>query len=183
MDFSQLLQARKSVRSYQSRPVEEWKLDLLIEAVRFAPSASNSQPWKLIIINEPEIRDHVARATYSRAVSFNRFARQAPVLAVLTIERAGIITQIGARLKKREFHLIDIGIAASQFCLQATDLGLGTCMLGWFDEDTIKKLLDIPKNRRIGLIITLGYEQQGEKQRSKVRKSRRRMSGLNRYTS
>lgn len=183
MDFSQLLQARKSVRSYQSRPVEEWKLDLLIEAVRFAPSASNSQPWKLIIINNPEIRDHVARATYSAAVSFNRFALQAPVLAVLTIERAGIITQIGARLKKREFHLIDIGIAASHFCLQATDLGLGTCMLGWFDEDAIKRHLDIPKNRRIGLVITLGYEQQEEKQRSKVRKSRRRMSGLNRYTS
>lgn len=183
MDFSQLLQARKSVRSYQDRPVEEWKLDLLVEAVRLAPSASNSQPWKLIIVNDPAIRENVARATYSSVVSFNRFARQAPVLAVLIIERAGIITQIGARLKKREFHLIDIGIAASQFCLQATDLGLGTCMLGWFDEDAIKKLLDIPKNRRIGLVMTLGYEQPEEKQRSKVRKSRGRMSALNRYTS
>ena len=117
MDFSELIQIRQSVRAYQSRPVGREKLEKLIEAVRLAPSASNSQPWKLIIVDAPEIKDQVARATFSALISFNKFAPQAPVLAVLTIERPKLVTQIGARLKDREFSLIDIGIAAEHLCL------------------------------------------------------------------
>ena len=179
MDFSELIHARQSVRSYEDRGVEDWKIAKLIDAVRYAPSASNSQPWRLIIVNDPRKKEAVAKATYSRLVSFNKFAPEAPVIAVLTIEKAKIITQIGAKLKDREFSLIDIGIAASHFCLQATELGLGTCMLGWFDEDSIKAHLEIPANIRIGLVITLGYG--NEAKRSKVRKSEKQMSSFNSY--
>jgi len=180
MDFSELVLSRQSVRSYEDREVESWKIDTLIEAVRNAPSASNSQPWKLIIVNDPEKKHAVARSTYSRLVSFNRFAVQAPVIAVLTIEKVGIVTQIGAKLKDREFSLIDIGIAASHFCLQAADLGLGTCMLGWFDEDAIKAQLNIPAKVRIGLVITLGYG--NDEKRAKVRKTKELMSSSNSYS-
>ena len=179
MNFSELILSRQSVRSYDKREVESWKIDALIEAVRNAPSASNSQPWKLIIVNDPEIKKNVAKATYSRLVSFNKFATQAPVIAVLTIEKAGIITQIGAKLKEREFSLIDIGIAASHFCLQAAELGLGTCMLGWFDEGAIKAQLNIPVKVRIGLVITLGYG--NDEKRAKIRKTQERMSCFNSY--
>lgn len=179
MDFSELILSRQSVRSYEDREVESWKIDSLIEAVRNAPSASNSQPWKLIIVNDPETKNNVARATYSRLVSFNKFASQAPVIAVLTIEKAGIVTQIGAKLKDREFSLIDIGIAASQFCLQAAEHGLGTCMLGWFDEDAIKAQLNIPAKVRIGLVITLGYGK--DDKRAKIRKRKEQMSSFNSY--
>lgn len=180
MDFLELIQIRQSVRGYRTRPVESWKIDKLIEAVRLSPSASNSQPWQLIIIDDPELKDSVARSTYSSLVSFNKFAPEAPALAVLTIEKPKLITQIGGRLKDREFPLIDIGIAASHFCLQAAELGLGTCMLGWFDEQSIKKLLGIPEKTRIGLVITLGYGKD-EKLRSKIRKSKEQMSSLNTY--
>lgn len=125
---------RQSVRSYQSRPVEKEKLLQLAEAVRVAPSASNGQPWKLIFVTESALKEKVAEATFSTLVSFNKFVPQAPVLAVLVIEKTKLITQVGGRMKKREFPLIDIGIAAEHLCLQATALGLGTCMLGWFDE-------------------------------------------------
>jgi nitroreductase len=181
MDFSELIDLRRSVRAYQSRPVEDWKIDQLVEAVRLAPSASNSQPWKLIIVDRTDLKDKIAKATYSHLVSFNKFAPQAPVIAVLAIEKPKIVTQIGARLKDREFPLIDIGIAAAQFCLQAAELGLGTCMLGWFDEDAIKKLLSIPEKTRVGLVITLGYAD-AENSKKRVRKDKGKMCSFNSYS-
>jgi len=181
MDFLQLIARRQSVRRYQDKPVEEEKLAQLIEAVRLAPSASNSQPWKLIVVNEPVLKDKVARATFSALVSFNRFVLQAPALAVLVIEKPKIVTQIGGLLKDREFSLIDIGIAAEHFCLQAAQLDLGTCMLGWFDEQAVKQLLNIPNNKRIGLIIALGYAKEGDPLRTKIRKSVEEIVSYNQY--
>ncbi|MGD9948177.1 MAG: nitroreductase family protein [Desulfobulbus sp.] len=182
MDFSSLLLTRQSVRRYSDKPVEPEKIDQLIEAVRLAPSASNSQPWKLIIVTDSALREQVARATFSPLVSFNKFVPQAPILAVLVIEKPKIITQIGGRLKGRDFPLIDIGIAAEHFCLQAAELGLGTCMLGWFDEPTVQRLLQIPKNRRIGLLIALGYgDDVTTPPRPKIRKSSEEMCSFNRY--
>jgi len=181
MKFAELIKARQSVRKYQDRPVEDEKIVQLVEAVRLAPSASNSQPWKLIIVNDPALKAAVAQATFSSLVSFNKFVPQAPVIAVLTIERPKMITQIGARLKDREFPLIDIGIAAEHFCLQAAELGLGTCMLGWFDEAAIKTLLHIPPQTRIGLLIALGYPAEGYPLRPKNRKDVSEMSNFNRY--
>ena len=180
MDFSQLITVRQSVRKYANRPVPEETLDRLVEAVRLSPSASNSQPWRLILVTDPALRDRVARATFSRLVSFNRFAVQVPVLAVLVVEKPKVITQIGGRLKDRDFPLIDIGIAAAHFCLQAADLGLGTCMLGWFDEAVIRELLHIPASRRIGLVITLGYRAEAQI-RPKQRKSTSRMCSRDSY--
>lgn len=182
MDFSTLVTARQSVRRYSERPVEAEKINQLIEAVRLAPSASNSQPWHLIMVTDPELKDKVAHATFSTLVSFNKFVPQAPVLAVLVLEKPKLITQIGGRLKARDFPLIDIGIAAEHFCLQAAELGLGTCMLGWFDEPKVQQLLDIPKNLRIGLLITLGYSEDGAPLRKKIRKSQEEMSSFNRYS-
>ncbi len=183
MEFSELITIRQSVRKYQTQPVEKEKLQQLIEAVRLAPSASNSQPWKLILIDEPELKDKVARATFSKTISFNKFAPQAHVIAVLTIEKPPLLTQIGGRIKQREFPLIDIGIAAEHFCLQAAELGLGTCMLGWFDERKIKKLLHIPRKTRIGLVITLGYAEEGYQLRQKTRKNAEKMSSFNGYNA
>ncbi len=181
MTFRELMNRRQSVRRYQDKPVEREKLQQLIEAVRFAPSASNSQPWKLILVDEPELKDKVANATFTKLVAFNKFAPQASVMAVLVIEKPKMITQIGGSVKNREFPLIDIGIAAEHFCLQATELGLSTCMLGWFNEKKIKQLLSIPKKKRIGLVITLGYETEDYKQRVKIRKSVKEMSSFNSY--
>jgi nitroreductase len=149
--------------------------------VRLAPSASNAQPWRLVIVDEPQLRARVAEATFSKTIAFNRFALDAPVIAVMVIESTGLLNQVGALLKKRQFPLIDIGIAAAHFCLQAAELGLGTCILGWFDEKRIKRLLRIPAGRRIGLLVTLGYAAEGYPLREKSRKSPDLMSGFNSY--
>ncbi len=181
MTFSKLIKQRQSVRIYQEKPVEPEKVEKLVEAVHVAPSACNSQPWRLIIVNDPVLKNEVAKATFSTAISFNRFARQAPVIAVLVIEKAKLIAQIGGSIKNQEYPAYDIGIAAAHFCLQATELGLGTCMIGWFDEKKIQELLHIPKNRKVGLVITLGYAPEDYKLRKKIRKPADEICRFNSY--
>lgn len=140
------------------------------EAARLAPSASNSQPWTFIIVDQPGLRDKVASHTFNKILPLNKFVVEASALVVIVIEKPRVITRLGGFIKNREFPLIDIGIASVHFCLQATEDGLGTCMLGWFNETAIKKLLAIPGSKRIGLIISVGYAPEGYKIRNKIRK-------------
>ncbi len=167
MNFIELAQKRQSVRKYSGKAVDREKIIRCVEAARIAPSASNSQPWTFVIVDQQDLKEKVAKSTFNRVISFNKFAIQAPVIVVIVMEKAGIITQLGGRVKKRQFSLIDIGIAAEHFCLQATEEGLGTCMLGWFNEKEIKNVLKVPDNKTIGLIITLGYAETDE---SKIKK-------------
>lgn len=179
--FLRLVQERQSVRKYLNKPVEPEKVQRCLEAARLAPSASNSQPWKFVVVDDPLLQQKVAKETYGPLSSFNTFVSQAPVIVAIVIEKMRTITQIGAFLKDREFPLIDIGIAAEHFCLQAAEEGLGTCMLGWFNEDPIKELIKIPKNKRIGLLITLGYFPEGYPVRKKIRKTIEEMTAFNAY--
>lgn len=135
----------------------------------------------MILVDNPELKNEVAKATFNKAVSFNRFAVQAPVIAVLVIEKPRLIAQIGGSLKNQEYPMYDIGIAAAHFCLQAAELGLGTCMIGWFDEKKIKTLLKIPEKKKIGLVITLGYPPDDYKLRKKIRKPLGEICGSNSY--
>jgi len=181
--FLQLVKQRQSVRRYSSRPVEREKIVRCLEASRLAPSASNSQPWKFIVVDDAELCNKVARETVGPLSSFNTFADQAPVIIVITIEKMKTVTQVGAYLKDREFSLIDIGIAAEHFCLQAAEEGLGSCMIGWFNEKPVKKLLNIPGQKRIGLLITLGYPAEGYYLRDKIRKGYEEIVSFNGYDS
>jgi nitroreductase len=181
MNFQELINVRQSVRKYCDKPVEREKIEKIIEAVHLAPSACNSQPWKIIIVDERGLKNEVARATFSKTIAFNKFAVQAPVIAVLVIEKAKLIAQIGGSIKSMEYPQIDIGIAAAHFCLQAAELGLGTCMIGWFDEKKLKPLLNIPEKRKIGLVITLGYPPEDYKMRKKIRKPLLEICGFNSY--
>jgi len=157
MEFSALVQQRFSARKYLDKPVEREKIDQCLESARLAPSASNSQPWRFIVVDDPNLLQKIAIETYSKLIAFNKFVGNARAIVVLMIEKPKLITQIGGKLKNKEYPLIDIGIAAEHFCLQATELGLGTCMLGWFNEKAIKEILNIPKNKTIGLLISMGY--------------------------
>lgn len=154
-----------------------------LEAARLAPSASNSQPWKFIVVNDPELVMKVAKETIGPLSTFNNFVPEAPVIIAVVIEKMKVFTKIGASIQDREYPLIDIGIAAEHFCLQAAEEGLGTCMLGWFNEKPIKELLKIPKERRIGLLITLGYAPDDYRLREKIRKKPEEMISFNFYKS
>lgn len=179
-DLLLLINTRQSVRGYISRPVEKEKLLRCIEAARLAPSACNAQPWKFIVIDEPELKNNIADCTSSKVLGMNHFTKQAPILIAIVREQANFTSTVGQVLKDKEYPLMDIGIAAAQFCLQATAEGLGTCILGWFDEKKAKKLLNIPGNKRLELIITVGYPANNEIRR-KLRKDISEILSFNRY--
>ena len=169
-DFFEILLQRQSVRGYTDTPVEVEKLARCLEAARMAPSACNAQPWKFIVVNDPALKDRLAGYTTSgRLVPMNHFTRQAPLMLVIVRESPNMTSKIGTLLKDKPYTLMDIGIVALQFCLQATAEGLGTCILGWFNEKKVKELLDIPKSKRAELIITVGYPS-SQTIRTKIRK-------------
>ena len=180
MEFIELAKKRRSVRSYSSQQVEKEKIEKCIEAARLAPSACNSQPWKFIVVEDSGLRKKIARESGGGVLPMNKFVKEAPVIIVLVREKSKIVAQLGGKLKKKEYSLIDIGIAAEHLCLQATELELGTCMLGWFNEEAIKKILSIPEARRISLLITLGYPDTDEK-KEKKRKSMEEIISYNSY--
>jgi len=181
MDFLELARNRQSIRTYDpDRPVEPEKLERCIEAVRLAPSACNSQPWKLVIVNDPDLKNRVAKAARSRILGFNHFSFQAPVLVAVVREAPNLTSKLGTLLKGKPYTLMDVGIAVEHFCLQAVEEGLGTCIMGWFDENTVKRLLDVPMNKRVELIIAVGYP--GDpKIRSKTRKQTNEIRSFNKY--
>lgn len=179
MNFIELAQKRQSVRKYSGQPVEIEKIERCIEAARIAPSACNSQPWKYIVVSDPVLKEKVARETFSIVAPFNKFALQAPVIVAVVMEKPTMLSQFGGRVKEKDFYLFDIGISAEHFCLQAAEEGLGTCMLGWFNEKKVMKLLEIPGRKRVGLLITLGYA--AEEPRQKKRKTSSEISSFNKY--
>jgi nitroreductase len=157
MDFKSLVLSRQSDRSYLDRQVEPDKLRQILECARLAPSACNAQPWHVIVVDDPELKDKIADATSEKILGMNQFTKQAPVHIVIVEEGAGFNSNFGSKVKRRHFPLIDIGIIAVHICLAAADLGLGSCMIGWFDEAKVKKILSVPSSKRVQLIITVGY--------------------------
>lgn len=180
MDFLNLVSRRQSVRNYSSQKVEDEKINRCIEAVRLAPSACNAQPWKFIIIDDPELKLKVAAASESKVLGFNKFTQDCPVIIAVVRESPNITSKLGMIIKGKPYPIMDIGIAVSHFCLQATAEGLGTCIIGWFNEKRIKKLLGIPKFKRLDLLISVGYAAD-EKIIMKQRKSTEQMCVRNVY--
>ncbi len=179
-EFLRLVQRRQSVRGYTPRAVSPELIERCLEAARLAPSACNAQPWTFIVVDDTDLKNRLADATADRWLPLNHWTKQAPIHVVIVVERANLTARIGAKVKKRDFSWMDVGIAAEHFCLQAAALGLGTCMLGWFNEGTVRSLLHIPGTKRVGLIITLGYPSE-EMTRPKIRKAMDRMVRWNRY--
>jgi nitroreductase len=182
MKFLELAKKRTSVRSYSSKRVARVTINRCLEAARLAPSACNSQPWTFIVVDDEEVKAALASETETAMIPINSFVVQAPVLVALVLQKSNFAARFGAVLKNKQYNLIDIGIAAEHFCLQATEEGLGTCMLGWFNEKRVKKILGIPKFKRVPLLITVGYP--GKKvNQVRQRKSLQQISGYNSYLS
>ena len=133
MDFQQLVNSRQSDRAYdKERPVEPEKLVRILEAGCLAPSACNAQPWKFVVVTDKDLAGKVGRA--AAGLGMNKFAKDAPVHILIVEESANITSLLGGKVKDKHFPLIDIGIAASHMVLAAESEGLGSCILGWFDE-------------------------------------------------
>ncbi len=179
--FLDLVKTRQSVRKYADKPVLKEDLFACLEAARLAPSATNSQPWKFIIVDDEKVKLALAKTTYNKVFRFNKFVGKAPLIVVITLEAEQMSTRLGRALKNKEWRLIDIGITAEHFCLQAEEQGLATCMIGWFSEKEAKAVLKVPNNRSIALMITVGYPMEDQQIRKKVRKDLDDMISYNSY--
>jgi nitroreductase len=178
-DTLDLINSRQSDRKYSDKPIEKEKLERIIEAGRMAPSACNAQPWKFIVVTDPELVLKVADAASAKLIGMNSFVAQAPAILVIVREKPNMSSKVGATIKNKDYSLIDIGITTENICLQAKAEGIGSCIIGWFDERKVKKLLVIPKSKRVELIITLGYSL--SEQREKRRKPAAETVSYNKY--
>jgi nitroreductase len=157
MALLDLIKHRKSVRDFLDKPVEREKIMDCLEAARLAPSACNSQPWKFIVVDDKKIKNQLCDTAFRGIYSINSFCKTAPVIVVVISEKSKFIARIGELFRGTKYYLIDIGIACEHFVLQAQDLGLGTCWIGWFNEGAVKSILNISKGKKIDIIIALGY--------------------------
>ena len=166
MNFMEIANVRQSCRAYdETKPVEREKLDAILEAARLSPSACNGQPYHFTVCTGDTARE-AAKAT--QGMGMNKFASQAPILIVVSEQPYVKSAAMGAKVKNNDYRSIDIGIAAAYLTAEAAAQGLGTCILGWFDDEKVRKLCDI--EHPIRLIITLGYAKDGDPLRKKVRK-------------
>jgi nitroreductase len=177
-DFLELASSRQSDRAYdKTRVVEREKLERILEAARLSPSACNAQPWRFVVVTDPELSVKVGKAT--AGLGMNKFAKDAPVHILIVEDSANISSLLGSKIKDKHFPLIDIGIAAAHITLAAEAEGLGSCILGWFDEKELKKLLGIPFSKRLLLDITIGYPV--KEKRPKSRKAKDKVISYNKY--
>ncbi|MBD7911594.1 MULTISPECIES: nitroreductase family protein [Clostridium] len=181
MDFFELIYKRESVRGYIDKPVEREKIEKIIEAGRMSPSACNAQPWKFVVVDDKEIVSKLAKKLYDPLVSgINKFALSSPAFIVVVGEKRNLTSKMGEVIKKQDFTSLDIGIACENICLAAASLDLGTCMMGWFKEKSIKELLNIPSSKKVHLVISLGYYENKEP-RKKIRKDVTEIMSYNKY--
>jgi nitroreductase len=147
MDILNAIQSRRSIRAYSDKPVEQEKLNRVLEAARLSPSAANRQDWKFIVV-----RDAGLRAKLTEAALEQPFVGQAPLILVACGINPDSVMRCG-----QHRYTVDLSIAVAYMILEASCLGLGTCWLGRFDEKLVKDTLQIPEPVRVVAMTPLGY--------------------------
>lgn len=150
------IRRRRSIRAYSDQPVEDEKIQLLLEAARLAPSSSNTQPWHFIIVRQKKLIEKLSECVLRGTKWVNRWMTSAPCV-IVACGKPHPIVHLGAKVLGMDLLKIDVAIALEHITLAATELGLGTCWIGWFSERKVKRLLHIPWNVRVVALLTLGY--------------------------
>ena len=145
MDFEQLINARQSDRKYDTQPIDRALLVRCLEAARIAPSACNSQPWKFVVVDDPKLLAGMKEA--AAGMGMNKWVTDVPVIVAVVLEKMNLTARIGSVIKDKEYSLLDVGIAVEHFCLQATELGLGTCIIGSQTQGSVAHQRRLPRLR------------------------------------
>lgn len=147
MDVSEAIQKRRSIRKYQGRQIEEEKLDRVLEAGRLAPSARNLQEWKFVVVRDESRRKRIAEAAKGQT-----FVGEAPVVIAACATVTDYVMTCGQLT-----YPIDLAIAVDHMTLKAVEEGLGSCWIGAFYEEEVKKVLNIPPEVRVVALLPIGY--------------------------
>lgn len=157
MALMELIRARRSVRRFADRPVERGLIEACLEAARLAPSAENAQPWRFVVVDDPEAKARLARAAFSGVYKPTRFAAKAPVIVAVLAKPDIVANRLGRAIQGTKYYLIDCGIACQQFVLRATELGLGVCYIGWYSKRGVRRALQVPRSHDIVVLLAVGY--------------------------
>ena len=167
MNFTEIAKNRYSCRSYDTtRKVEDEKIKAILESAILSPSACNSQPYHFTVCKGEKAKE-VAKATQS--MGMNKFASDAPVMIVVSEGNYNKTASIGSKMKGNDYRSIDIGIATAYLTAEASAQGLGTCILGWFDDKKIRKICGL--DSAVRLVVSLGYAKEGSVVPTKKRKA------------
>ncbi|MCJ7813130.1 nitroreductase family protein [bacterium] len=177
----QVIRDRRSIRQFEPIPVEREKILTCIEAARLAPSADHVQPWRFIVLDDPDVKNAFGVEVFSGVYRFTRWAMNAPVLVVLLADLNFIVHRVANKVQKIPYYFLDIGIAGEHFVLQAQSLGLGTCWIGWFNIKRAETFLHVPKGMRICGLIAVGYPSTSLIPKEKKRKSLSEIVHYNRW--
>lgn len=150
MEILDVIRRRYSVREYQDKPIPEEKLLRILEAARLAPSARNIQEWRFVVVKEPSLRKELSIASNNQA-----FVAGAPVILVCCAVVSDYVMRCGLSA-----YPVDLSIAVDHISLQAVAEGLGSCWIGSFYPEQVKKILFIPEKVKIVALLTLGYPTQ-----------------------
>jgi nitroreductase len=156
MNILDIIARRSSCRSYKPDPVSREQLDGLVEAVRLAPSACNRQPWRLAVVQDSVLRGRIVDEGFLPGIQMP-WAKEAPVLIVLGMQRSFVTHRLGASLSGVDYPWLDLGIAGEHLVLAATELGLGTCWIGWIRPRALVRIVGWPKTIKPAAVITVGY--------------------------
>lgn len=171
MDFIEIAKARQSCRNFDAtKVVESEKLDAIIEAAILAPSACNSQPYHFTVCQNEKAKQVVHAVTRLGA---NKFAKDVPVFIVISEDAYSQTAAAGAKMKKNDFRSIDIGIATAYITAEATAQGLGSCILGWLEDEELREICGVKDAVR--LVIAIGYAAEDDTLRVKKRKARKEL--------
>lgn len=155
--FQKILRGRRSIRRYLAAPVDPEKIRACLEAALLAPSAHNAQPWRFVVVDDPELKRRLTAAAFTGIYSGSKFAALAPVILVLLARLDRVADRLGSKLQGVPFHFLDIGIAGEHIVLQAEELGLATCWMGWFNYRKVRKVLGIPRKYKVVAMMPIGY--------------------------
>jgi nitroreductase len=157
VDFLTLSKNRRSIRRYLDKKVERVLIDQCVDAALLAPSARHSQPWKFIVIDGEQMLSKVKECTSDDEQHINLFTKTAPAMIAVVNEGLNYVPTNRGKMKGDDYSKNDVGAAIAMFCLKAAELSLGTCIIGSFDGQGVKKLLGIPEDKGLDLMITIGH--------------------------
>jgi nitroreductase len=166
--LDQIIARRVSVRAFDARPVKREDLLAICEAGRWAPSACNSQTWRFVAVTDRAVIERICREAM-RPVIPNRWLAQAPLVIAGCSQLDLVANRIGAGITSIDYYQIDLGIAMEHMVLKATELGLGTCWIGWFSGARIREILAIPRKVKVSALLAVGYPA-GDTTRKRLRR-------------
>lgn len=155
--FLKLVAARQSVRKYTARAVPRKAIASCLEAARLAPSGENCQPWRFVVVDDPQLKDSLAAAATAGIYAPTRFIKKAPLLIAVLAKKNFFVHRLGSGLQGTQFWLLDIGMACQQLVLRAQEQGIGSCYIGWFSARGAAKALGLSRRDRVVLLLALGY--------------------------